>query len=340
MKRKRRRRYRRLSAHDRERISRWLAKKKKIRWIARKLKRAPSTISREIRGGSMNRWTYRAVRAEDRARRNAGNRKHGKYKLLADKRLQKYVHEKLRLHWSPEQIVQCLHKDHPGSTTMRVSSEAIYSYLYVLPRGELKRELLSCLRRRHKRRHKQSTGIGLSPKKIQGMISIEERPKDVEKRTVPGHWEGDLLIGRNRQSALGSLVERTTRTTILVKLKKRDALTVRRAFARKARRLPAQMKLSMTYDQGREMAQHRLFTKQTQMKVYFAHPASPWERGTNENTNGLIRDFFPKGTDFNTVPLRKINRVQHLLNGRPRKVLNWSTPYEAFQNLTGVALKN
>lgn len=340
MKRKERAGYQRLSACDRERISRWLAKKMKIRWIARKLKRAPSTISREIRGGSMNRWTYRAIRAEDRARRNAGNRKHGKYKLLADKPLRKYVHEKLRLHWSPEQIVQCLCKDYPGSTSMRVSSEAIYSYLYVLPRGELKRELLNCLRRRHKRRHKRSFGKGLSPRKIQGMISIEERPKEVEKRTLPGHWEGDLLIGRNRQSALGSLVERTTRTTILVKLKKRDALTVRRAFARKAKRLPVEMKLSMTYDQGREMAQHQLFTKETQMRVYFAHPASPWERGTNENTNGLIRDFFPKGTDFNRVPLREINRVQHLLNGRPRKVLNWNTPYEAFQSLTGVALKN
>ena len=339
MKRKKQGRYRRLSARDRERISRWLAKKKKVRWIARKLRRAPSTISREIRGGSMNRWTYRAVRAEKRAQRHASDRKRGKHKLLSDKQLRKYVHEKLRLHWSPEQIVQWLLKDYPGSETMRVSSEAIYSYLYVLPRGELKRELLSCLRRRHKRRHKRSFGKGFSPRKIEGMISIEERPKEVEKRTIPGHWEGDLLIGRNRQSALGSLVERTTRATILVRLKRKDALTVRRSFARKAKRLPAEMKLSMTYDQGREMAQHRLFTKETRMKVYFAHPASPWERGTNENTNGLIRDFFPKGTDFNTVPPRKIKRVQHLLNGRPRKILNWNTPYEAFKNLAGVALE-
>jgi transposase, IS30 family len=223
---------------------------------------------------------------------------------------------------------------------MRVSSEAIYSYLYVLPRGELKQVLLSCLRRRHKRWHKRSVDRGPSPRKIEGMISIEERPKEVEERTVPGHWEGDLLIGRNRQSALGTLVERTTRTTLLIKLKRRDALTVRKAFARKAKRLPSEMKLSMTYDQGREMAQHRLFTKETRMKVYFAHPASPWERGTNENTNGLIRDFFPKGTDFNKVPLREIKHVQHLLNGRPRNVLNWDTPYEAFQKLTGVALKN
>ena len=340
MNRKEKRKYRRLSAHDRERISRWLAKKKKIRWISRKLKRAPSTISREIRGGNMNQWTYRAVRAEKRARRHASDRKRGKHKLLLNKRLRKYAHEKLRLHWSPEQIVQCLYKDYPESKTMRVSSEAIYSYLYVLPRGELMRELLTCLRRRHKRRHKRSFGKSLSPRKIEGMISIEERPKEVEQRTVPGHWEGDLLIGRNRQSALGSLVERTTRTTILVRLKKRDAATVRRSFARKAKRLPAEMRLSMTYDQGREMAQHRLFTKETRMKVYFAHPASPWERGTNENTNGLIRDFFPKGTDFNKVSLREIKHVQHLLNGRPRKVLNWNTPYDAFKCLTGVALEN
>lgn len=340
MKKEEKRKYRRLSADDRERISRWLARKKKLRWIARKLNRAPSTISREIRGGSMNRWAYRAVIAEHRARRNASKRKHGKYKLLACRQMQKYVHEKLRLHWSPEQIVQCLCKDYPGAKTMRVSSEAIYSYLYVLPRGELKRELLSCLRRRHKRRHKRSFWKDVAPsRRMEGMLSIEERPKEVEKRTIPGHWEGDLLIGRNRQSALGSLVERTTRTTLLVKLKEKDALTVRKAFARKANRLPAEMKLSMTYDQGCEMAQHRLFTKETRMKVYFAHPASPWERGTNENTNGLIRDFFPKGTDFNKVSLREIKRVQHLLNGRPRKVLNWETPYKAFQNLAGVALK-
>ena len=340
MKRREERSYRRLSARDRERISRWLARKKKVRWIARKLKRAPSTISREIRGGSMNRWTYRAIRAEDRARRNAKSRRFRKHKLFVHKALRDRVHEKLRLHWSPEQIVQWLRQDYPGAEAMRVSTEAIYSYLYVLPRGELKRELLSCLRRRHKRRHKRSFLKETSPRKIEGMISIEERPKEVEKRTIPGHWEGDLLIGRNRQSALGSLVERTTRATLLVRLKRRDALSVRRAFARKAKRLPAEMKLSMTYDQGREMAQHRLFTKETQMQVYFAHPASPWERGTNENTNGLIRDFFPKGTDFNKVPLREIKRVQHLLNGRPRKVLSWHTPYEVFEHLVGVALKN
>jgi IS30 family transposase len=172
------------------------------------------------------------------------------------------------------------------------------------------------------------------------MISIEERPKEVADRTVPGHWEGDLLVGRNRHSALGSLVERTTRTVILVPLKSRKATEVRKAFAREALKLPRQMRLTMTYDQGSEMQQHRLFTKNTRMKVYFAHPASPWERGTNENTNGLIRDFFPKGTDLSQISYHKIKHVQHLLNGRPRKVLNFETPYDAFKKLAGVALNS
>lgn len=165
------------------------------------------------------------------------------------------------------------------------------------------------------------------------MISIEERPQEVADRTIPGHWEGDLLIGKNRQSALGSLVEHTTRTTILVPLKSRTAETVRKAFAKEAKKLPAQLRLSMTYDQGREMAEHKLFTNDTQMQVYFAHPASPWERGTNENTNGLVRQFFPKGTDFSKISRQAVKHVQHLLNGRPRKVLNWATPYEAFNQL-------
>lgn len=340
MGREKQRAYSRLNVEDRERISRWLVKKKSMRWIGRKLKRAASTISREIGGGSRNRWTYRAVTAENRACRNARTRKAGKHKLRLNTQLRKYVHEKLRLHWSPQQIVQSLMRDYPESKTMQVSADAIYAYLYVLPRGELKAELTRCLRRKHKRRHKRSLGAD-SRRRMEGMISIEERPKEVANRTIPGHWEGDLLIGKNRKSAIGSLVERTTRTVILIPLKKgRSALEVRKAFAKAAKRLPQEMRLSMTYDQGREMAEHRLFTKETQMQVYFAHPASPWERGTNENTNGLIRDFFPKGTDFSKLSRYEIKRVQHLLNGRPRKVLNWGNPYEAFKQLAGVALNN
>lgn len=336
------RQYRRLSSQERERISRWLGKKKSMRWIGRKLGRSASTISREIGAGSRNRWTYRATIAIKRSRRNARKRKKGKHKLALNARLRKYVHEKLRLHWSPEQIVQSLMREYPRSKTLRVSAEAIYNYLFVLPRGELKRELLECLRRKHKRRYRRSFKAKLteSPRGIEDMLSIEERPKEVRDRTIPGHWEGDLLIGKNRQSAIGTLVERTTRTVILVRLKNRTALEVRKAFAHSAKKLPKEMRLSMTYDQGREMAEHKLFTEATEMKVYFAHPASPWERGTNENTNGLIRDFWPKGTDFNKLSQYQIKRVQHLLNGRPRKTLNWLTPYEAFKNLAGVALNN
>ena len=165
------------------------------------------------------------------------------------------------------------------------------------------------------------------------MVSIHERPKEVESRTVPGHWESDLIIGKDHASAIGTLVERTTRTTILVPLKAKDAPTVRKAFARTVKKLPKETFLSMTHDRGSEMSEHELFTKETRVQVYFADPHSPWQRGTNENTNGLIRDFFPKGTDFNRVSVRELKRVQKLLNERPRKSLNWKTPQEAFNKL-------
>ena len=165
------------------------------------------------------------------------------------------------------------------------------------------------------------------------MLSIAERPAEVADRTVPGHWEGDLIVGRRNASALGTLVERTTRTTLLVPLRAKDATSVRQAFAWEMRTLPQQMVRSLTYDQGKEMAEHALFTHETRIQVYFAHPHSPWERGTNENTNGLIRQFFPKGTDFSRVSRRQIKHVQTLLNARPRKGLNWRTPSEAFHNV-------
>ncbi len=165
------------------------------------------------------------------------------------------------------------------------------------------------------------------------MLSIEERPKSVENRTIPGHWEGDLLIGKDHNSAVGTIVERTTRFLLLVPLKGRDAPTVRKAFARELKRLPQQVRLSMTYDRGSEMSEHKLFTKQTQMKVYFANPHSPWERGTNENTNMLIRDFYPKDTDFGTLTRYQIKKIQHLLNERPRKALDWETPVEAMDRI-------
>jgi IS30 family transposase len=233
--------------------------------------------------------------------------------------------------WSPEQIARGLPQRYPHEPTMRISHEAIYTYLYVLPPGTFKRELAWYLRRRH--RFRRPRKVRLSSRPIQDLISIDERPPEVADRTVPGHWEGDLLVGHANASALGTLVERTTRFTLLVPLKTKDAATVRQAFARELRTLPAQLRRSLTYDQGPEMREHRLFTKHTKMPVYFAHPHCPWERGTNENTNGLLRQFFPKRTRFTRLSRAEIKRVQVMLNDRPRKILNWHSPAHAFHQL-------
>ena len=300
--------------------------------IAKKLDRYASTISREILSGSCNKYTYRAGKAQRRAARNSSQRKKGNKILNNELRLKRYVYRKLRKKWSPAQIAKELKKDYPADMAMRIAPETIYAYLFVLPRGSLKKELLACLRQNRKRRHQQSRGVKME-RKLEDMLSIEERPKEVEDRIIPGHWEGDLIIGKNNRSALGTLVERTTRTTILVPVKSKRAEEVARAFAKEVKKLPQQMKLTLTYDQGREMAEHKLFTKLTGVRVYFAHPRSPWERGTNENTNGLIRQFFPKGTDFNKVSRYEVKKAQHLLNGRPRAALDFQKPYEVFSQL-------
>jgi len=324
--------YKRLDLDEREEISRMLAQNCSCNGIARSLGRYTSTISREIRAGSCNQSTYRAGKAQRRAERNSSKRKKNKRKIGLNQKLEQYIYKKLRLKWSPVQIAKELKKDYPLEMNMHIAPEAIYTYLYVLPRGSLKKELLVCLRQNRKRRHQQSRGVKME-RNIEDMLSIEERPKEVEDRIIPGHWEGDLIVGKNNRSALGTLVERTTKTTILVPLKSREAEHVARSFAKEVKKMPQQMKLSLTYDQRREMAQHKLFTKITGVKVYFAHPKSPWERGTNENTNGLIRQFFPKGTDFNKVSRREVKKAQHLLNGRPRAALDFRKPYEVFNEL-------
>ena len=326
--------YQRFNFQEREEISRLLSQGCQFASIARLLERNKASIGREINDKGSNRYNYRAITAQNRARRKSAKRRQGKRKLDSNPKLKKAVIKKLKLSWSPEQIANFLKDEYPEKKAMNISHEAIYTYIYVLPRGQLKKELLSHLRQGKKRRYKRSgkhhTRIG---RKLEDMTSIEERPKEVADRTVSGHWEGDLIIGKNRRSALGTLVERTSRTTILVPLKNRQAVTVRKAFAKEVKKLPKQMRISMTYDQGREMAEHKLFTRQTNVKVYFAHPASPWERGTNENTNGLIRQFFPKGTDFTKISRYEVKKVQRLLNGRPRKTLHWKTPQETFTNL-------
>ena len=324
--------YKRLSDLEREEISRLLSQKCSFHSIAKILGRNVSTISREVKAGSCNKYTYRAIKAQNRARRNSSKRKSGKHRLNNHPLLWTYIRKKLKKKWSPRQIAEELKKDYPLDMTMRISPEAIYTYIYVLPRGTLKKELTSCLRQNRKRRHKQARGVKVE-RNIEDMLSIEERPKEVEDRIIPGHWEGDLIIGKNNRSALGTLVERTTRTTILIPVKSREAEVVAKSFAKEVKKLPQQMKLSMTYDQGREMARHKLFTNITGVKVYFAHPRSPWERGTNENTNGLIRQFFPKGTNFNKVSRYEVKKVQDLLNGRPRQALGFQKPYEVFNQL-------
>ena len=322
--------YHRLSLVEREELSRMLAAGSSLRAIGQTLSRAPSTLSRELARQHASPVTYRAVAADQRAQRWAHQPRKPR-KLAIQPRLRTAVFTLLAQRWSPEQIARGLPQRYPDEPTMRISHEAIYTYLYVLPRGTFKRELVRYLRRRH--RFRRPRKVRLSSRPIQDLISIDERPKEVAARTVPGHWEGDLLVGHANASALGTLVERTTRFTLLVPLKAKDAATVRQAFARELRTLPAQLRRSLTYDQGPEMREHRLFTKQTTMRVYFAHPHSPWERGTNENTNGLLRQFFPKGTRFTRLSRSEIKRVQVMLNDRPRKILNWHSPAHAFHQL-------
>ena len=323
-------RYRRMSLIEREEFSRMLAAGYSLRATAQVLNRAPSTLSRELTRHRASPVTYRAVPAHYRAQRWAHQPRKPR-KLAVQPLLRAAVLTLLAQRWSPEQIAHGLPQRYPDEPTMRISHEAIYTYLYVLPCGALKRELARYLRRRH--RFRRPHKVRLSSRPIQDLVSIDERPQEVADRTVPGHWEGDLLVGHANASALGTLVERTTRFTVLVPLKAKDAATVRRAFARELRTLPAQLCRSLTYDQGPEMREHRLFTQQTKMRVYFAHPHSPWERGTNENTNGLLRQFFPKGTRFTQVSRAEIKRVQAMFNDRPRKILNWHSPAHAFHHL-------
>lgn len=330
-------RYRRLDLLEREEFSRMLAAGQSVRTIARGLGRAPSSLTRELHRHRTSRVTYRAVGAQHRAQRWATQPRKPRT-LAVEPRLRAVVFTLLAQHWSPEQIARGLPQRYPDDPTMRISHEAIYTYLYVLPRGALRKALIRALRHRHHVRRPRGKAR-LPSRPIQDAISIEARPAAVADRTIPGHWEGDLLMGHGNASALGTLVERTTRFTLLVPLRNKQAPSVRQAFARELRTLPQQLRQSLTYDQGQEMAQHRLFTAQTRMRVYFAHPHCPWERGTNENTNGLLRQFFPKGTRFTALSRQQIKRVQASLNDRPRHVLAWHSPAKVFKDvLVRVAL--
>lgn len=329
--------YRRLSTAEREEISRGLAQRESLSAMADRMGRKTSTISREVNRNSVKSG-YRAFSADNRAKELASSRKHGKSRLSGDDRLRHYVVLKLKKRWSPREIVKRIQEEYPDDMVMRISHEAIYRYIYVLPRGSLKTTLIKALRQEHAYQRTRKGGNKEETRgKIADMLSIEERPAEVADRTVPGHWEGDLIMGRYKRTALGTLVERTTRYTILVPLKAKDAESVRKAYTKELGILPKEIAKTLTYDQGKEMSEHKQFTIDTGITVYFAHPGSPWERGTNENTNGLIRQYFPKGTEFDKVSTREIKRVQRELNDRPRAVLHYKKPDEVINQL--VALK-
>lgn len=328
--------YKRLSFEEREEISRYLAVGLKTARIAVLLGRNRSTIIREIRTGFKTN-KYRAIQANNRAQRNAKRRRFGKRKIDKYKELKRFIEKHIWLKWSPEQIAENLKIEYPTDMDMRISPESIYAYLYVKPKSHLKRELLRQFRQKHSRRFKRNARMTGITKDLEDMTSIDERPPEVESREIPGHWEGDLMIGKHRQSAIGTLVERKTRFLRIVRLKNRTAEEVKKKFELTFKKYPEQLRLSLTYDQGREMADHKALSKALNIKIYFAHKRSPWERGSNENTNGLIRQFFPKGIDFNKVSLKELRYAERLLNERPRKTLGWKTPEEAFYE--SVALK-
>ncbi len=307
---------------EREEISRGIAAGLAIRAIARSLGRSPSTISREIaRNGGKQ--TYRATRADKRAWELALRPK--RCRLACSERLRWLVAQKLALQWSPQQIAGWLRREYPGNPGMRISHEAIYRSLFIQSRGVLKKELTAHLRTRRQMRLPKGAQSRTGQGQILDMVSIRERPAEAEDRAVPGHWEGDLLAGAHDTSIV-TLVERHSRFTMLVKLARRDSATVVAALAERIATLPEELRRSLTWDQGKEMARHRSFTVATDLQVYFCDPRSPWQRGSNENTNGLLRQYFPRATNFSQVSQAQLDDIALRLNQRPRKTLDFETP--------------
>ena len=316
-----------LTLCERETISRGTAAHQSVRSMARLLGRSPSTVSREInRNGGYDR--YRAAPAEKRAW--VGARRPKSCKLATHQWLRRIVARKLRLHWSPEQIAGWLKRAHRGDERYQVSHETIYRSLFVQARSVLKKELLLHLRsQRTMRRPGAKKWQGDARGQIKDMVSIRERPASVEDRAVPGHWEGDLLSGP-RNSYIATLVERHTRSVTLVKVANKDTQTVVSALIKQSRKLPSELYKSLTWDRGKELTDHRRFSLATDIDVYFCDPRSPWQRGSNENTNGLLRQYFPKGTDLSVYSQADLNKVARQLNERPRKALGFETPAERF----------
>jgi len=319
--------YKQLRFEERVQIESYLKLGKRPADIGRLLDRPRSTIIREIKRNSSS--SYRANMAQVLVD-STNKHKHTESKIGKNKLLYRYIRFCLHFRMSPEQISNKLRTEHSERMELQISHESIYTYIYIWCKGELRKELKDHLRRRKYQRGSSKTG-GNTKVLIPDRVSIAERPATANDRTIAGHWESDLIIGKEGKSAIGTIVERTTRAVLIVKLPSRDSPTVCQAFADELKSLPKQMRKTMTHDNGLEMASHKLFTEETQIKVYFADPYSPWQRGTNENTNMLIRDFFPKGTDFNLVTKEQLKRVQNILNSRIRKTLNWKSPKDVFE---------
>lgn len=312
-----------LNLPEREEISRGIAAGLSIRAISRKIGRAASTVSREIKrhGGVAK---YRAVQADEKAW--ARTKRPKLCKLAQEPKLCKIVSEKLSLQWSPEQISGWLKNEHSNDEKMQISHETIYRSLFIQSRGVLKRELIKFLRTgRVMRQSKHYNTKGVTRGQIIDAESIKERPSEIEARAIPGHWEGDLIAG-SKNTHIATLVERQSRFTILVKLNGKDAETVTDALIQQIKTLPEILRKTLTWDRGMELAYHKRFTIATNINVYFCDPQSPWQRGTNENTNGLLRQYFPKKTDLSVYTQIELNKVALRLNQRPRKILGYTTP--------------
>jgi IS30 family transposase len=324
-----------LSLLERQEIERGLRWNRPAAVIAERLGRPTSTVTREIarHGGRRDYCGYRAHRVASEWARRPKLRK-----LVANPALAEAVEARLERCWSPEQIARRLRKDHPHDPRWWVSHETIYTSLYLQGRGGLRRELLDALRTGRTRRRPSGANPYRNRSHINDKVMISERPAEVDDRAVPGHWEGDLLIGAHSSSQVGTLVERTSRYLMLVHLPQdRRAETVRDAIAHKIRTLPTELTRTLTWDQGKEMAQHRQFRVDTGVQVYFCDPHSPWQRGTVENTNGLLRQYLPKGADLSPLDADDLNRIADELNQRPRKTLDWQTPTEVFNALVATA---
>lgn len=322
--------YTHLSAEERDALSLGLTQGHSLRSMARVLGRSPSTLSRESARNSIRGCPYRACTAQTQATTRA--RQPRRSRKLLNPWLWQYVQAQLRRGCSPEQIAGRLRRAYPDDMRKHLSTETIYAALYVLPRGALRSELLAALRQSRKTRRPRARGTDRRGQ-LPNITPIADRPAEVSRRQVPGHWEGDLLKGARNGSAIGTLVERTTRLVLLARMDGTDAWSAYQGFTKKLRQIPAALRKTLTYDRGKEMAEHERLAQRLAIRVFFADPHAPWQRGSNENTNGLLRQYLPKGTDLSGYTQRELNAIAHRLNTRPRKCLDFATPLEVYAQL-------